>query len=396
MKKNIIAALFALLGLLPFANGQGAPAGAGAARGRILVTLSGGQSWSGLVSIPYADFAQRFGVGAAFHVVDDKGRAVSHQLERLGMEAPQNVLLQVQLNQRRKLELLVFAGEKAPLPPKTFARYVPERFDDFAWENDRVAFRLYGEALEGKPGDAQGMDFWAKRTDQLIIDKWYKNGDYHRDHGDGLDYYSVGQTLGAGDVALYFGDEVHYTRHYRQYEVLDNGPLRTTFRLTYPPEVINGQRIGLRKTISLDAGSHFNKITLEVENRSARETPIVIGVAKRSVAEVADVEFLWEGDHTLPWETFSYWEPEIADHGRTGVALILPQGTTTFVPDEAKQFLFRAVVRNGEPYTYYNGAAWNKAGAVTNLPKWYGVVREKADSLRATPEVTLEGSSPRR
>ena len=35
-----------------------------------------------------------------------------------------------------------------PFPSKVFARYVPERFDDFAWENDRIAHRIYGQALE--------------------------------------------------------------------------------------------------------------------------------------------------------------------------------------------------------------------------------------------------------
>ena len=31
--------------------------------------------------------------------------------------------------------------------PTTFARFVPERSDDFARENDKVAFRAYGPAL---------------------------------------------------------------------------------------------------------------------------------------------------------------------------------------------------------------------------------------------------------
>src|SRR5690606_5514535 len=132
--------------------------------------------------------------------------------------------------------------EKAPtFPSKTYARYVAERFDDYAWENDVVAFRLYGKALEGRPDDAQGMDYWAKRTENLVINKWYKINDYHKDHGEGLDYYSVGQTLGAGDMALYHNNTIQFTKHYRKHEVLDNGPLRTTFRLTFEPQTIEGQ-----------------------------------------------------------------------------------------------------------------------------------------------------------
>lgn len=32
-----------------------------------------------------------------------------------------------------------------------FCRQVPERMDDFAWENDRGAFRMYGPALWENP-----------------------------------------------------------------------------------------------------------------------------------------------------------------------------------------------------------------------------------------------------
>ena len=32
-------------------------------------------------------------------------------------------------------------------PVKAFARYIPERLDDFAWENDKLGHRTYGPAL---------------------------------------------------------------------------------------------------------------------------------------------------------------------------------------------------------------------------------------------------------
>jgi hypothetical protein len=48
-------------------------------------------------------------------------------------------------------------------PPtiRTFARYVPERFDDFAWESDRIAHRPYGLALIPAEGTINsGPDVW--------------------------------------------------------------------------------------------------------------------------------------------------------------------------------------------------------------------------------------------
>ena len=63
----------------------------------------------------------------------------------------------------------------------TFSRFVPERTDDYAWENDRVAFRVYGPkaeqmVVEGIPGGtlSSGIDCWLKRVDYPIINKWYR------------------------------------------------------------------------------------------------------------------------------------------------------------------------------------------------------------------------------
>jgi len=53
-------------------------------------------------------------------------------------------------------------AETAPL--RTFCRFVPERADDFAWENDQIAFRAYGPAARNKPENS-GFDCWLKRVD---------------------------------------------------------------------------------------------------------------------------------------------------------------------------------------------------------------------------------------
>ncbi len=73
-----------------------------------------------------------------------------------------------------------------PFPTKTFARYVPERLDDFAWENDRIAHRIYGPALEtaaagGFQMIASGIDVWSKRVRYPIVDRWYlkSHDNYH-------------------------------------------------------------------------------------------------------------------------------------------------------------------------------------------------------------------------
>jgi hypothetical protein len=90
----------------------------------------------------------------------------------------------------------LLAAAPATRPSRACARFVPQAFDDVAWENDRIAFRVYGPALEKEQKTGSGIDVWVKSTHQLVIDRWYKSDDYRRDHGEGLDFYSVGEGRG--------------------------------------------------------------------------------------------------------------------------------------------------------------------------------------------------------
>jgi hypothetical protein len=358
--------------------------GSAVAQKKISISNPSDENRLELISIPFSKFSKHFGVDTVFTIKDkSSGKIYLHQLEKLGMNQAQNVLIQIPISSEGKLDLVV-AKEKAPsFPSKTYARYVPERFDDFAWENDVVAFRLYGKALEGRPDDAQGMDYWAKRTESLVINNWYKGDDYHKDHGEGLDYYSVGQTLGAGDIALYHNNTIQFTKHYRTHQVLDNGPLRTTFKLGFESETIEGQEISFSKTISIDAGQIFNKITIDFNNKQTSKTPVVVGLARRNESN-PEVEFDKEDKYLV------YWEPNINDFGRTGTALILTNQKSTFLDSDSKQFLVKTKITNNKPFIYYNGAAWNKAGKITSFNQWEDAVEDYAKQIRKPLKVKLK------
>ncbi|MEP1953988.1 MAG: DUF4861 family protein, partial [Algoriphagus sp.] len=79
-----------------------------------------------------------------------------------------------------KISLSLTPTQTSEPDERTFARFVPERIDDIAWENDKVAFRTYGPeaeriVVEKKPGGTltSGIDAWLKRVSYPIIDKWY-------------------------------------------------------------------------------------------------------------------------------------------------------------------------------------------------------------------------------
>lgn len=337
-----------------------------------------------IITIPYATFTKYFNVDSTFIIKDKNStKTYEHQLEKLGTNKIQNVLIQVTIDAKARLSLAVEKIKAPVINPKTYARYIPERFDDFAWENDVVAFRLYGKALEGRSDDAQGMDYWSKRTPELIINKWYKEDDYHKDHGQGLDYYTVGQTLGAGDMALYFHNKVYFTKHYRDYQILDNGPLRTTFKLIFEEEQIDANTISLTKTISIDAGQQFNKICINLDNKTHNTTPIVLGLARRTETTPA-VYF------DPNYKSLAYWEPAVKDYGETGTALLVPDTKIDFIQDDKKQFLLKTILDDGKQLVYYNGAAWSKAGKITNAKQWDKYVKNYAERLQKPLKITLK------
>ena len=327
-----------------------------------------------LISIPYTVFEKHFDLkNNAFTIIDNHDkRELAYQLEKLGNATPQNVLVQVTIAPKSSLTFGVNGNTPTVIPSKTYARYVPERKDDFAWENDIAAFRAYGKALEGSSEDAQGFDFWAKRSNDLVIDEWYKTGDYHADHGKGLDYYSVGQTLGVGDATPFINQEVVYHKHYRQFEVLDNGPLRSTFKLIYAPENVNGQNLQIEKTISLDAGSQLNKISYSVKNTTSSSTPIVVGISKRKEDKP---QFLNDTKNGI----LAYWEPAEGDK-ITGTAVILPKVKYAF-KDSPKQFLLATTVKNNSPLVYFAGAAFNKAGKITSFDQWQSYIKDFSNNI---------------
>ena len=287
---------------------------------------------------------------------------IPFQLEHRGLSSVQNLLVQVTVKAKSTLTLLIQKRKPEIFVAKTYARFVPERKDDFAWENDKIAFRTYGKAIEKTKEDAYGIDVWVKRTDKLIINERYKRGNYHIDNGNGMDYYHVGFSLGAGNMAPYVNDTIRYSANYHQWKVLDNGPLRSSFQLTYDTWDAGGINVRATKTISLDAGSQLNRIENVYTFEASKSLPVVVGIIKRPENGVISLD---EQQGIM-----GYWEPTHGEDGTTGVGCILTTPASNMSVGNI-QIVAKTVVKNNEPIVYYTGAAWNKAGKITDAKQWF-------------------------
>jgi len=338
-----------------------------------------------VIEIPWNDIVNAYPKldTADFKITDVTGKKeFPYQLEYKGEKNIQQLLVLVSIPANRSIRLKLVKGKPAKLQAKTYCRFVPERKDDFAWENDKIAFRMYGKALENFPGEmAYGVDVWVKRTSELVLDKRYKGDKYHIDNGDGLDYYNVGFTLGAGGIAPYCNDSIWYSKNFREWKILDNGPLRSTFQLIYEAWNVCGKKVTVTKTISLDAGSQLNKTAVTFEWNDDKPLPVVIGISKRN--EPGEM-LLSEKEGLL-----AYWEPKHGADGTTGIACVFNTPVNRMFVNK-QQLLAEATIQKNQPFIYYNGAAWDKAKAITNSHDWFQYVANFKNKLEAPIKVMIK------
>ena len=286
-----------------------------------------------------------------------------------GGASPDRLLILVNVAPRQKIQLgFSQSTQPDPMKPLVFGRLVPERKDDFAWENDKVAYRVYGPALEAGGEITSGIDVWSKRVAALVINDWYKRDadgartknpalSYHKDDGTGLDSYDVGKTRGCGGTAVWSNGKLYVSRNFTTAKILASGPIRFSFELEYAPWNADGTSISEKKIITLDAGSHMNKIQSTFTFSGAQPVKIAAGVATHMGARISN---------PLEGRILSVWEP-LTDPGAgdDGTAIVAPLGSEAAIVKAEGNAFFVFNASAGKPLTYYAGAGWSKSDIPT-------------------------------
>jgi hypothetical protein len=284
-----------------------------------------------------------------------------------------------------------------PFPSKVFARYIPERLDDFAWENDKIAHRTYGPALaEPAPAGSgkevlvtSGLDVWCKRVDYLVVDRWYNKGHnhYHHDEGEGMDMYQVGTSRGCGGTGVWDGHELHVARNYKTWKVLANGPIRSIFELSYETWTANGAIVWETKRFTVDAGHNLDQIeSTFVASVGPKQFTIGIGVNKNSADKGQEVKADVAKNQEQGW--FVQWEQE-KSNGSLGEAVIVPGAELQGFAEDSVNHLVLAKVTSGQPLRYYVGAGWSKSGQFSSQDDWTNYVTGEAARAKSPVKVSI-------
>ncbi|MDR1153110.1 MAG: DUF4861 domain-containing protein [Bacteroidales bacterium] len=316
------------------------------------------------------------------------GAELPCQIVYLGEQTPQMLIFQVTLAPGESVELLIREGTPKQVDAQTFGRFVPERKDDFAWENDRVAFRMYGPALANE-NPSNGVDIWLKKTEKPIVDQFYNDDlnnrkSYHVDHGEGLDCYKVGHALGAGGIAPFVNDTLWTGNHYMTQKVLDNGPLRTTFRLTYNNLPVGKNTYSEEIVISLDAGSQLNKSVVSFDG-DFTDIKVAAGI------------FLHQDPGSIKTDIAAgynaFGETATSDAGvpagRNYIATVIPDGKMTGSLKQQDHLLAVAPYKKGDMFTYYFGGGWSQWGFPSD-EAWFDYVATFAARLKNPLTLTVK------
>lgn len=159
-------------------------------------------------------------------------------------------------------------------PPTDFTKVKlpPYLTEGPAWENDKVAFRLYFDTRNGK-------DIFGKLIPGMVMDTIGAdyNNSYHELSQWGMDILHVGKSLGAGSVALEMKNDNGIDTLVRlggsmvkseTYKVIADGPVRAIFRVQYDCEY-ERQKIQIIDETSIWGGQYFYDTRLYIKHAPA-------------------------------------------------------------------------------------------------------------------------------
>jgi len=266
---------------------------------------------------------------------------------------------------------------------RAYGRFVRERRDDFAWENDRVAHRMYGKALETwaqEPLTSSAVDVWFKRTRRLLINEWYMVDDYHRDLGEGADLYSAGRSRGCGGNGIWDAGKLYTSANFIDSKVLANGPIRVMFELTYPAFDAAGARVTEIKRITLDAGHNLNRFESRYAGSPAGPKMQAAGIKKAPGSDVAQDKARG---------LLRTWEPVKADGSHFGCGVIVDPAQLTAFAEADGNVLAVTTMSAGSDVTYYAGSGWDKSGDFKTIEDWDRYLDQAARRIRSPLAISI-------
>ncbi len=248
------------------------------------------------------------------------------------------------------------------------------RYDDLLWENDRTAHRIYGHALEAaEPPSGSGLDSWGKNVVWPFADRQLRTGDQHAYHGEGLDFYNVGTSRGAGGLGIWYDNKLWTSRNFIRHRIVKTGGNVADFVVEYAPWPVDVDRkVWETRRFTLPLGTHFTRLVSTLSSDKSEPLTVGIGIGKKTTG--ADGALTVDKARGL----LSWWGPDNAEHGGMAVAIRVDPAMIAEVREDADNHLVLLKVTPGKPFVYYSGSAWNKGeGGFRTRAAWDSYARDE-------------------
>jgi rhamnogalacturonyl hydrolase YesR len=256
-----------------------------------------------------------------------------------------------------------------PKTPRTYMKF--DRGSDVAWENDRIAYRLYGPTVRAKVGN--GVDVWTKKVDYPIIDNWYKlnaeGKDYHVDRGEGCDFYHMGKLRGCGAIAVWMDNKPYPSETFDTYKFIKNQTDGIGVQFNYQTWTVPGMKIEEKKIIEMGIGTNLFKVTSTIKSDKDQEITIAVGITTYGKPEIVKNQ---------KKATLSTWENTSPEHGSIGSAVLVnPKDFAGYASYGGDEYVLIKVKTN-VPFVYYSGVGWDKTKYFKQKEDWYNYIEKES------------------
>ncbi len=343
------------------------------------------------IEVPWADIQQAINVSdpSLVGVYEDDKSLVCQTIDADNNGTPELLLFQSSFKGNEEKDFSVRTLETSPQTQLvSVAKFMVPR-EDVAWENDRIAYRIYGSALAGDV--RSGVDVLVKRVKYPVLDNWY-NGDslkgkarvsYHVDHGEGGDFFDVKKSLGGGGCALWENGEFVISGLFTSHKMLASGPIRSMFKVWYEKDTLNGKPFVEERTFTLDAGDNLNKIEVRFSGLTdAAAESVAIGLVKRK-----NVAF--SSDEKQGW--FSLWglANDDSTNGYISTGVVLPANNFGRTVETNDHYLMIASASSNKDLTYYAGGGWSRGGDFPVEQDWKDYLNTYTQRIMSPLKVTV-------
>ncbi len=245
-----------------------------------------------------------------------------------------------------------------------------------AWENDKVAFRNYYDARNG-------FDIFGKKVPYMVLDSvGIIAHSYHVPLNWGMDILKVGNSLGAGAIAIEKGNQFYRFHNLDEgsLEIVADGPLRSILKLKFKGWKAGEDIYSMVHEISIWGGAQFYQSKVTISGLKGDEH-LITGIVN------IDSDSLIVKEPNSQYVIMATHDNQAYDGEKLGLGLLIKKDDfvrTNIAPEKGdgivQTYMAELNIRNDKPVKFYFYSGWELQDKRFADPSYFlKVMKEDAD-----------------